>query len=321
MLAYAARRALGASARLLLVSLLLFLALHVPPGGPADIFLADPAASPEAIARIRVLWGLDRPVPVQYAVWLRRVLGGDWGQSFSEHRPVTAVVLERVPATLLLTGSALVFSLAVGLALGAAAAATRRPGLQATVQALSVVGMSVPTFWSGTLVLLVFAVYLRWLPSGGMASIGAEFSLADRLLHLAGPTVVLGSVYVAQWTRYVQAGLDEALREDYVRAARAKGLREATLVWKHALPNAAVPLVTVVGLELPRLLAGAMVTEVVFAWPGLGRLLTATLLSRDYPVAMGILVALSVAVVAANLVTDLAYRWIDPRVRLEGAAP
>jgi peptide/nickel transport system permease protein len=310
------RRVLGAGARLLAISCLLFLLLHMPQGGPADIFAADPAASADAVAHIRELWGLDRPLLVQYGLWLRNVATGTWGQSFGEHRPVAAVVLERVPATLLLAGSALLCSLAVGLALGGAAAATRRRGLQAAMQGLSVLGMSVPTFWSGMLVLLCFSVYLRWIPSGGMATIGAEFSMGDRMLHLLGPTVVLGSVYVAQWTRYVQAGLDEALREDYIRTARARGVREALLLVKHALPNAGIPLVTAIGLEVPRLLAGAMVTEVVFAWPGLGRLLTQSLLSRDYPVAMGVLMMLATAVVAANLLTDLAYHWIDPRVRV-----
>ncbi|MGH7321939.1 MAG: ABC transporter permease [Candidatus Rokuibacteriota bacterium] len=320
MLTYAARRALGAVARLWLISLLLFLLLQVPPGGPADIFAADPAATPESIARIKTLWGLDRPVLVQYGVWLRRAVTGDWGRSYGERRPVLVIVLERVPATLLLTGSALAFSLAAGLLLGAAGAATRHRGAESLIQGLAVVGMSVPTFWSGMLVLLVFAVQLRWLPAGGMATIGADFSLADRLLHLLAPTVVLGSVYVAQWTRYVQAGLAESLREDYVRTARAKGLRETALLMKHALPNAGIPLVTVVGLEVPRLLAGAMVTEVVFAWPGLGRLLTTGLLSRDYPVAMGVLTMLAIGVVLANVGTDLAYRWIDPRVRLRRGA-
>jgi peptide/nickel transport system permease protein len=319
-LTYAARRALEAAARLLLISLLLFLVLQIPPGGPADIFAADPAATPEAIARIKTLWGLDRPLLVQYGVWLRRAVAGDWGQSFSERRPVATVVLERVPATLLLTATALAVSLLAGLGLGTAGAVARSRRWRAAIQALSVVGMSMPTFWSGMLVLLLFSVHFRWLPSGGLATIGADFSLADRLLHLVGPTLVLGSVYVAQWTRYVQAGLVEVLDEDYVRTGRAKGAGAAAVVLRHALPNAAIPLVTVVGLEIPRLLAGAMVTEVVFTWPGLGRLLTSSLLARDYPVAMGTLMLLAVAVVVTNLATDLLYRLVDPRVRLTGAA-
>jgi peptide/nickel transport system permease protein len=285
------------------------------------VFAADPAASPDAIARIRALWGLDRPLLAQYGLWLRRAVAGDWGQSFSERRPVLRVVSERLPATLALTGAALAVSLAAGLALGAAGAVIRGRAWQGTVQALAVIGMSVPTFWSGMLVLLVFSGRLGWLPSGGMATVGGGFALGDRLWHLAGPALVLGSVYTAQWTRYVQAGLAEALGDDYVRTGRAKGLGEGVLLRRHALPNAAIPLVTVLGLELPRLLAGAMVTEVVFAWPGLGRLLTASLLGRDYPVAMGTLMLLALAVVLTNLLTDLAYRLVDPRVRLtEGPA-
>lgn len=310
------RRVVGAGVRLLCISCLLFLVLQVPRGGPADIYAADPAASPEAIARIRELWGLDRPLLVQYGLWLRNSVMGAWGQSFSEHRPVRAVVLERVPATLVLTGSALLFSLAGGVLLGTASAATRRREIQSAIQGLSVLGMSLPTFWSGMLALLLFSGYLRWIPSGGMATIGAGFSVGDRLLHLLAPAAVLGSVYVAQWARYTQAGLDEALREDYIRTARARGVRETVLLLKHALPNASIPLVTAVGLEVPRLLAGAMVTEVVFAWPGLGRLLTQSLLARDYPVAMGVLMMLAAAVVTVNLLTDVVYRWVDPRVRV-----
>jgi peptide/nickel transport system permease protein len=229
---------------------------------------------------------------------------------------VLDVVWERLPATLLLTGTALALSLVVGLGLGAAGAVIPHRGWQTFVQALAVVGMSVPTFWSGMLVLLFFSGRLGWLPSGGMATIGGAFSVADRAWHLAGPAVVLGSVYLAQWTRYVQSGLSEVLREDYVRTGRAKGLGGTALLLRHALPNAAIPLVTVIGLEAPRLLAGAMVTEVVFSWPGLGRLLTQSLLGRDYPVAMGTLMLLAVAVVIANLLADLAYRVLDPRVRL-----
>ena len=315
MLSYAARRTLGAVPRVLLVSVLLFLLLQLPAGGPADVFAADPTASPEAIQRIEELWGLDRPVHEQYLAWLGNMVQGDWGFSFSHRRPARAVVMERLGNTLWLTGGALLVGLVFGVGLGVATAATRRRAPKAALQLLSVVGMSVPTFWSGTLVLLYFGVHLGWIPSGGMGTIGEAFSLTDLLRHLAAPAIVLGSVYVAQWSRFVHAGLEETMREDYVRTARAKGRQRWALLLRHAFPNTAITLLTVLGLELPRLVAGAMVTEVVFAWPGLGRLLTESLLGRDYPVVMAALMILVLLVIIANVATDLAYGLLDPRVR------
>ncbi|MEX2502263.1 MAG: ABC transporter permease [Trueperaceae bacterium] len=315
MLIYALRRTLGSLPRVLLVSLLLFLLLQLPAGGPADVFAADPTASPEAIERIEALWGLDRPVHEQYLTWLGNLVRGDWGFSFSERRPARDVVLERLGNTLWLTGGALAFGLVAGVALGVATALSSSRAARAALQLLSVIGMSVPTFWSGTLVLLWFGVHWNWIPSGGMGRVGEPFALTDLLHHLVAPAIVLGSVYVAQWSRFVHAGLEEALREDYVRTARAKGVRRLPRVFKHAFPNAAIPLVTVLGLEIPRLVSGAMVTEVVFSWPGLGRLLTTSLLGRDYPVVMAALMLLVALVIVANLLTDLAYGLLDPRVR------
>lgn len=312
---YVLRRTLGAIPRVLLVSLLMFLLLQLPAGGPADVFAADPSASPEAIERIEELWGLDRPLHVQYLTWLGNVVRGDWGFSFGERRPARDVVMERLGNTLWLTGGALTVGLVAGVALGVATAAARGRAPKAILQLLSVLGMSVPTFWSGTLVLLFFGVRLGWIPSGGMGTVGQAFSLPDLLRHLAAPAIVLGSVYVAQWSRFVHAGLEEAMREDYVRTARAKGRRRPALLLRHAFPNAAIPLLTVLGLELPRLVSGAMVTEVVFSWPGLGRLLTDSLLGRDYPVVMAALMLLVLLVILANLATDLAYGLLDPRVR------
>jgi peptide/nickel transport system permease protein len=300
--------------RILLISAVLFLLIHLPAGGPADIYAADPAASPESIERIRELWGLDRPPYIQYGQWLGNVLTGNWGSSYAERRPVTAIVGERLVNTLWLTAGALLFALVFGVGLGVIGAVSR---LRRAVQGIAILGMSVPTFWSGTLVILVFAVYLNWLPTGGMATIGAPFSLTDRLWHLLAPAVVLGSYYVAQWSRYVQTGLNEVLAEDYIRTASAKGLRRLRIVFKHAMPNVGIPLITVFGLETPRILSGAMVTEVVFSWPGLGRLLTTSLLSRDYPVVMGTLMVFVVAVVIANLLADVAYGLADPRLRYE----
>ena len=312
---YALRRMVGAVPRIFLVSVLLFGLINLPAGGPADIYAADPSASPEAVEHLRELWGLNDPLHVQYLRWLGNVLQGDWGLSFRERRPALEVVLERLGNTLWVTGGALAVGLTFGFALGLVGAWSRSRTGRALVQVLAVIGMSVPTFWSGTLVLLVFSVHLRWIPAGGMRSIGVPFSLPDVLWHLLAPALVLGSVYVAQWSRYLQAGLSEAMQNDYVRTARAKGHTRSMLLLRHALPNVAIPLVTVLGLEMPRLVAGAMVTEVVFSWPGIGRLLTDTLLGRDYPVVMGVLMVLAALVIVMNLVTDLLYALLDPRVR------
>jgi peptide/nickel transport system permease protein len=314
-LSYALRRVAGAIPRVLLISVILFLLVNLPAGGPADIYAADPSASPQAIERLRELWGLNDPLHAQYLRWSANMLQGDWGMSFRERRPSLDVVLERLWNTLWLTGGALVVGLAFGFALGLAGAWSRSRAGRSFTQAVAVIGMSVPTFWSGTLVLLIFSVHLRWIPSGGMRSIGEPFSLPDLLWHLLAPALVLGSVYVAQWSRYIQAGLTETMQNDFVRTARAKGRTRAGLLMRHALPNVAIPLVTVLGLEMPRLVAGAMVTEVVFSWPGVGRLLTEALLGRDYPVVMGTLMVLAVLVIVANLVTDLLYGVLDPRVR------
>jgi len=294
---------------------LLFGVVHLPKGGPADVYAADPAATPEAIERMKEIWGLDQPLHVQYVRWVTRLVQGDWGRSYVERRPAIDVVADRLGPTLRLTGAALFIGLTAGVGLGILAGVSRRPTVQHAVRIVSVLGMSVPTFWSGAIALLLFSSYLRWIPAGGIATIGAEPTLLDALWHLAAPALVLGSVYVAQWTRYVQAGLESIADDDFVRTARAKGLGSLRALLRHGLPNVLLPLVTVLGLELPRLLSGAMVTEVVFSWPGIGRLLHGSLVARDYPVVLGTLVVAGLAVLVVNLVTDLLYGVLDPRVR------
>jgi peptide/nickel transport system permease protein len=289
--------------------------VHLPKGGPADVYAADPSATPEAIERMKEIWGLDQPLQVQYVRWVTRLAQGDWGRSYVERRPAIEVVADRIGPTLRLTGAALLVGLVAGVGLGVLAGVSRSAGVQHTVRVVAVLGMSIPTFWSGAIVLLVFSSYLRWIPSGGLGTIGAEANLLDTMWHLAAPALVLGSVYVAQWMRYVQAGLESVADDDYVRTARAKGLNRTRALLRHGLPNVLLPLVTVLGLELPRLLSGAMVTEVVFSWPGIGRLLHASLVARDYPVVLGTLIVAGMAVLIVNLITDLLYGVLDPRVR------
>lgn len=314
---YGARRTLLAIPQLLLISAILFAVIHLPPGGPADLYLSDPSATPADVERLKGLWGLDRPVWERYARWLGNIVRGDWSYSYHERRPVTAVIWERLPNTLLLAGAALGISLAVGVPIGVLTAVRPRAWHSRLLQVASVLGFSTPTFWTGTLVILLFSVKLRWLPAGGVATIGAPFSIADRLWHLLGPAAVLATVYTAQWARYLHAQVGEVLAEDYVRVARAKGLAHRRTTWRHAVPNALLPLITLIGVEGPRLVSGAMVTEVVFSWPGLGRLITQALLGRDYPVVMGALMLLAVVVVAGNLLTDVVYGWVDPRIRYQ----
>ncbi len=295
--------------------MLLFGVVHLPKGGPADVYAADPAASPEAIERMKEIWGLDQPLHVQYVRWVTQLVQGDWGRSYVERRPAIEVVADRLGPTLRLTAAALLVGLVAGVGLGVLAGVSRAPAVQHVVRVVAVLGMSVPTFWSGAIVLLVFSSYLRWIPAGGIGTIGAPPSALDALWHLAAPALVLGSVYVAQWMRYVQAGLESVADDDYVRTARAKGLDRTRALLRHGLPNVLLPLVTVLGLELPRLLSGAMVTEVVFSWPGIGRLLHGSLVARDYPVVLGTLIVAGLAVLIVNLITDLLYGVLDPRVR------
>ena len=314
---YALWRALISIPLLLVISMMLFGMVHLTPGGPASIYAADPQASPDVIERLERLWGLDRPLHVQYTSWLSELLRGNWGRSLAQRRPVIDIVRESVPNTLLLTLSALAISLAFGVPAGVFAATTARKWLQAMVQTLAVLGMSIPTFWLGSMVILVFSVQLRWIPAGGMASIHGPSGLLDAAQHLVGPTIVLAALYIAMWARYVDAALSEVLREDYIRTARGKGLARMRVLLKHAMPNAALPLVTVLGLQIGRLLSGTIVTEIVFSWPGLGRVFMRSLLGRDYAVSMGVMVLLSILVITANLITDLAYAVIDPRIRYQ----
>lgn len=313
---YLLRRALLALPTLLVISIILFGILHLAPGGPAAIYASSSETSPEDLARIERLLGIDQPLPLQYGRWLVGILQGDWGRSFRYREPVTAVLAGRLPNTIQLMLAALVLAIALSIPFGIVSAVSRRRWVQYQASIVSMLGISIPTFWLGMMILLLFSVKLRWLPSGGMATIGTAFSLTDRLLHLIGPATVLATLYIAGWSRYLRSSLLEVMPQEYIRTARAKGLAEQSVLFRHALRNALRPLVTLVGLQAPALVGGAIITETVFAWPGMGRLLTESLISRDYPVLMGAFMIMAVLTVLGNLLADLAYGWIDPRVRL-----
>jgi len=308
------RRSVLAVPLLLLVSALVFALLQAVPGGPLAAYLENPNVRSEDIARLRTAMGLDAPVSVQYVRWLTAFVQGDWGYSYADGRPVLLRVLERVPATLelVLSGSvlALLFAFPLGLV-----AATRTWGERLS-RVVTTAGVSVPVFWLGLLLQLSFAMQLGWLPSSGRQSFGAT-GLADRLSHLVLPALVLAVVQGAAWTRYLQRSMRDTLALPFVNAGRQRGLSESRLVWRHALPNALAPFVTVVLLDAAMLASGAVVTESVFAWPGVGSLFTEALVKRDYPVLMAFLMVGAVTVIVLNLLADLAVARLDPRTREE----
>jgi peptide/nickel transport system permease protein len=313
---YLVRRVGQAVVVLGLVSVVGFSILHLAPGGPMAIYAMSPSMSSEDLARLTRDMGLDRPVYEQYVHWAGGIASGNWGRSYRDGRPVLEVVGDRVAATTVLMLSAFSVAVLLGLATGIVSAVRQYSLFDHLATFLAMVALSIPTFWLGLMAIFVFAVVLGVLPPGNMGTVGADFSLTDRLRHLVLPAGTLGAVMVATWSRYTRASMLEVIREDYVRTALAKGVTGAAVILKHALRNACIPLVTLAGLQLPLVFSGALVTETVFTWPGMGRLFVDSIGYRDYPVLMGLLMLTALLVVIGNLVADLVYAVIDPRVRL-----
>jgi peptide/nickel transport system permease protein len=313
---YIVGRVLQAVVLLILVTVITFGLIHAAPGGPSAV-MADTKLPAAQLQRMRANLGLDKPVPVQYAKWLEALARGDFGVSYTDNRPVTQEIGNRLPNTLLLAGASFVLALLISIPLGIYSARRAHTVLDDVISGASFVGLSIPVFWFGIVLIIIFSVKLRWLPSSGMYTSNQPHSLTDLVKHMAMPTVVLAVPNLATFTRYVRASVLEAMSQDYVRTARAKGLTETTVTYRHVLRNALMPIVTIVGLTLPVVVAGAAVTESVFGWPGMGRLAVDAAFTRDYPVVMGITVLVAAAVIVINLLTDLAYLVIDPRVRLQ----
>jgi peptide/nickel transport system permease protein len=310
---FLARRLLQAIPLLLLISLLVFLLIHAAPGGPLAIYLSNPNVRPQDLERLRRALGLDRPLWQQYLSWLAAFARGDWGYSFSDGRPVAERIVERLPATLELVGASLAAALCVTFPVGVVAAVNRGRWFDRATTAAAFAGISLPAFWFGLLLQLVFAVGLGWLPSSGRTTFGAG-GLADRVQHLVLPATVLALIHAAGWSRYLRGSMIETLAQPFVLSARARGLPPRLVVLRHALRNALGPVVTIVLLDAALIVSGAVVTESVFAWPGLGSLFTEALARRDYTILMAMLMLSSTAVVALNLIADAAYALLDPRV-------
>jgi peptide/nickel transport system permease protein len=311
---YLARRLLGAVPLLLAISLICFGLMHAAPGGPLARLAENPRITAEDLARLKHQMGLDRPLPVQYGMWLGRTLTGDLGRSFVTGENVATMILGRLPATLELMLTAFGLALGVGLTFGIVSALRRAKGLDYLTTFLAFIGISLPVFWLGLMFQMAFGVWLGWLPVSGRFTVGADETWADYLAHLVMPCLVLSLLYMASWSRYMRGSLIEVMSLDYIRTARAKGLAPRDVVMRHGVRNALIPVVTIVALQVPGLFTGAIITETVFSWPGMGRLFYDGISKGDYPRLMAIIVISSVLIVLFNLIADVLYAVLDPRI-------
>jgi peptide/nickel transport system permease protein len=313
---YLARRLLLLVPVLVGVSVVVFLVLHLSPGDPAEIMLGSQATQ-EDLARLRRELGLTEPLHVQYLHWVAHVARGDLGRSLWMKRPVLDEVLNRYKATLVLTASGLLLSTLGGIALGVASAVRPHSFLDRVSAVTSLFGASMPVFWLGIVLMVVFSLWLGWLPASGMWAPYGEGGLRDLLAHLVLPAVTLAAASLTIIARLTRSAMLEILSQDYIRTARAKGLVEQRVVFRHGLKNALIPIVTVVGVQAGYLLGGAVLTETVFAWPGVGLLMVQGILARDFPLVQGCVLVIALTFVLINLAVDLLYAWLDPRIQYE----
>lgn len=314
---YLVRRLLTSVPLLIGISALLFVLMNQVPGGPLAVYGANPHMHAADRARLIHAMGLDLPLHLRYFKWLVSAVQGDLGHSLFTGRPVLEMIGERTPNTLILMGLSTVLSLVVGVALGVFSAVKPYSKFDYAATTASFLGYSLPTFWFGIMLMMVFAAKLHWLPAGGMHSLGQEKNWLDGLSYMVLPVTVLSIVSIASWSRFMRSSMLEVLRADFIRTARAKGQSERMVIGYHALRNALIPVITVVMMAMPSLFGGAVMTETIFAWPGIGRLFYDSMGKSDYPVMMGVLIISAVLVVIFNLLADLLYSAIDPRIQIE----
>lgn len=315
MLKFLIQRSLQNVLLLWLVSMIGFAVLYLAPGGPLAQFALVPGMSQEQLLKIAEQMGLNRPIHEQYWEWFTRLLSGDWGHSYRDGQPVLWIISSHLWATLELMITSTTIAGAVGVWVGVLGAIKRYSLFDYLATIGAMIAVSIPTFWFGLVTIYIFSVKLGILPAGNMYTIG-DGSFWDYLHHLIAPSLVLGLVTVALWSRYMRSSMLDVINQDYIRTARAKGVPEFQVLVRHAMRNALLPMITVAGLQLPTLLSGALVTETIFTWPGMGRLFLDSLSYRDYPVVMGIFVLSAVLVLIGNLLADILYAVADPRIRL-----
>ena len=311
---YIVRRLLQMIPLMLGISILIFLVIQAAPGGPESVFLASGKfVDPQVIENFRHRLGLDQPIYIQYWRWLTSVISGDLGVSFTTGRPVTEMIFERLPATVQLMAVSFAFAALIALPLGIYSAVRQYSGFDLTATTFSFLGIAMPVFWFALILQLIFSVTLKWLPTSGRVTVG-DASFLDQLKHLILPGFVLSIRYIAGWSRYTRASVLDVVQADYMRTARSKGLSERAVLLRHGVRNALIPVISIMALDLAGLFSGAVITETVFSWPGIGRLFVQSMSQRDYPVLMGILVIGSFMVVFFNLIADIVYGWLDPRI-------
>lgn len=305
------------------ITLITFLLANAVPGSPVANIAFNPTINQEDVRRIEEQLGLNEPLHTRYFVWLGNLVQGDFGLSLLNQRSVLDTILERLPNTLLLTGTALILSLLFSIPVGVYSAVRRNSAFDNSATAASVAGFSMPTFWLGLMMILIFAVKARewgWpitFPAGGAENLRGGGDLMDRIHHLILPAATLAFVQTAAWTRYIRSQMLEVLNQDYMRTAKAKGLRERVVIFRHGLRNAVLPLVTLLGIAIPDLFGGSLIIEQIFNWPGIGRLAFNSAIGKDYTMVMGIVVFVGFLVIVGNLVADVVYGLLDPRIRLE----
>ena len=312
------RRVAQMAVLMLAISALVFLIINFAPGGPFDTLMFGTGQVTQAqIDRLNELIGLNRPWYERYFIWLGNVVQGDWGTSWgvAYGQPVTTIIFDRLGATLLLMGVATLIAVGIAIPIGIYSAVRQYSWIDYLVTAFSYFGLAMPTFWFGIMLMIVFSVSLGWLPTSGMHTPGLEDDPIDLLRHLAMPVAVLSLIEVAVVGRFMRSAMLEVLSQDYLRTARAKGLRERAVIVHHAIRNALIPVITVIGLRIPVLFAGAVVTEAIFSWPGMGQIFFQAVMASDWPVVQAIIVITAFLVIVSNLLADLLYAVVDPRIR------
>lgn len=315
---YILRRSVQAIPLIFGVIILNFTLIHLAPGDIALIMAGEDAA-PEYIEALRTKFGLDKPIHEQLMIYISNILKGDFGYSFANRQPVVKVILERVPATVLLISCSMLFSISIGILLGVNASKSPYSRADNATTVGSLLGFSIPNFWLGIMLMLVFSLTLGIFPVQGMYTVGVEMSGIERWIdiarHLVLPALVLGTAKTARYARMTRATMLDVLDQDYIITARAKGCNGRLVLFDHALKNALLPVVTMIGLNFGSIITGATLTETVFAWPGIGRLMKDSIFRRDYPVLMGLFIMVSISIIIATILTDILYAYLDPRIR------